>query len=130
MGRPAAKLGDQVVGTDIHIVLVPSPGGPVPTPTPLPFSGKITTGCSTDVLIEGKPAAIHGSVATNLPPHLPAGGSFAKPPDNRGTVIATSLSVLVNGKPLAKAGDQVLSCNDPVPAPTCSILTAGLVLVG
>ena len=24
--RPAAKQGDQVVGVDIHIVLVPSPG--------------------------------------------------------------------------------------------------------
>lgn len=130
MGQPAAKLGDQVLGTDVHIILIPSAGGPVPTPTPLPFSGKITTGCSKDVLIEGKPAAIHGSVAMNAPPHVPTGGTFAHPPDNRGTVIATSLTVLVHGKPLARTGDKVLSCNDPVPAPTCSILTAGLVLVG
>lgn len=130
MGQPAAKLGDQVLGTDTHIVMVPSPGGPVPTPTPLPFSGKIATGCSTDVLVEGKPAAVNGSAAVNLPPHVPTGGSFAKPPDNRGTVIATSLTVLVNGKPLAKAGDKVLSCNDPAPAPTCSVLATGSVLVG
>lgn len=32
MGQPAAKMGDKVVGMDIHIVMIPSPGGPVPTP--------------------------------------------------------------------------------------------------
>ena len=36
MGQPAAKQGDQIVATDTHIVLVPSPGGPVPTPLPHP----------------------------------------------------------------------------------------------
>src|SRR4051812_45141752 len=121
MGKPAAKLGDQVVGTDIHIVLVPSSGGPVPTPRSLPFSGRIMTGCSTDVLIEGKPAAVHGSVALNLPPHVPTGGTFQKQPDNRGTVIAIGPLVLVNGKPLAKSGDKVLTCNDPTPAPNSTI---------
>ncbi len=43
----AAKMGDKVIGTDIHIIMVPSPGGPVPTP----FNGTITGGCSTDVMI-------------------------------------------------------------------------------
>jgi uncharacterized Zn-binding protein involved in type VI secretion len=123
MGKPAAKLGDQVVGTDIHVVMVP-------TPTPFPFAGRITAGCSTDVLIEGKPAAVHGSLATNLPPHLPAGGPFQKPPDNRGTVIAVNPLVLVNGKPLARAGDKVLTCNDPAPAPTGTLVAVGLVLAG
>ncbi|WP_405059642.1 hypothetical protein OG474_43890 [Kribbella sp. NBC_01505] len=130
MGKPAAKLGDQVVGIDIHIVMVPSAGGPVPTPRSCPFSGRIMTGCSTDVLIEGKPAAIHGSVALNLPPHVPSGGTFQNPPDNRGSVIAIGPLVLVNGKPLAKAGDKVLSCNDPAPAPTCTVIATGQVLVG
>ena len=37
MGQPAAKQGDKVVATDIHIVNIPSPGGPVPTPLPHPF---------------------------------------------------------------------------------------------
>ena len=37
---PAAKQGDRVQAMDTHIVMVPSPGGPVPTPTPgHPFSG-------------------------------------------------------------------------------------------
>jgi len=47
----AAKMGDKVIGTDIHIIMVPSPGGPVPTPMPNPFNGTITGGCSTDVMI-------------------------------------------------------------------------------
>jgi len=38
-GKPAAKQGDLVVGIDTHIVMVPSPAGPVPTATPMPFSG-------------------------------------------------------------------------------------------
>jgi len=42
MGQPAAKQGDQVVATDVHIVLIPSPGGPVPTPLPHPFVGIIS----------------------------------------------------------------------------------------
>ncbi len=38
MAQPAARQNDPVTGTDVHIVLTPSPGGPVPTPVPLPFS--------------------------------------------------------------------------------------------
>ncbi|GAA0953222.1 PAAR domain-containing protein [Kribbella koreensis] len=130
MPQPAAKLGDQVIGTDIHIVLVPASGGSVPTPRSMPFTGRILTGCSTDVLIEGKPAAVHGSVAVNQPPHVPTGGTFAHQPDNRGTLIATGVLVLVNGKPLARAGDKVLTCNDPAPAPTSTIVATGQVLLG
>jgi len=126
----AAKQGDAVTGTDVHVVLVPSPGGPVPTPVPLPFSGSITGGCSTDVLVEGRPAAVLGSTATCSPPHVPVGGSFAVPPTNSGTVAAGSATVLVNGRPAARVGDPVLTCNDPVPAATSSISGAGTVSVG
>ena len=42
--------------------MVPSPGGPVPTPTPMPFSGDLSGDLSADVLVEGKPAAIQGSI--------------------------------------------------------------------
>jgi uncharacterized Zn-binding protein involved in type VI secretion len=130
MGKPAAKLGDKVVGTDIHIVMMPSPAGPVPTPTPMPFSGTITDGCSTDVLIEGKPAAVVGSKAVNMPPHVPAGGPFQKPPNNMGTILTGSPTVLINGKPAARAGDTVNTCNDPAPAPTGTIVATGQVLIG
>ena len=35
-----------------------------------------------------------------------------------------SPTVLVNGKPLARLGDQVATCNDPMDAPT-STITSG-----
>jgi uncharacterized Zn-binding protein involved in type VI secretion len=132
MPQPAARQNDPVTGTDIHILLVPSPGGPVPTPTPLPFTGQLMTGLSTDVLINGRPAAVQGSVAQNMPPHLcPPPATFSKPPTNQGRVLIGSPLVLVNGKPLARLGDQVATCNDPVDAPTC-VISAGSpdVLVG
>jgi uncharacterized Zn-binding protein involved in type VI secretion len=119
----AARQNDPVSGTDIHIVLVPSPGGPVPTPLPHPFSGMLVESLSADVLINGLPAAVAGSVARNLPPHLPTppGTSFSKPPTNRGTVQLGSLTVQINGKQAARVGDPVLTCNDPVDAPTGTI---------
>jgi uncharacterized Zn-binding protein involved in type VI secretion len=125
-----AKQGDQVVGTDTHIVMIPSPGGPVPTPLPHPFAGKITGGCSTNVMIGGMPAATVGSTATAAPPHVPQGGPFQVPPTNQGTVTQGSSSVLINNKPAARIGDPVTTCNDPAPAPTSSIVGAGTVMIG
>jgi len=127
---PGAKQGDQVVGTDTHIFMIPSPGGPVPTPLPSPFAGKITGGCSTNVTIGGMPAATVGSTATNAPPHVPQGGPFQVPPTNQGTVTQGSGTVLINNKPAARVGDPVTTCNDPAPAPTSSIVGAGTVMIG
>jgi uncharacterized Zn-binding protein involved in type VI secretion len=127
---PGAKQGDQVVGTDTHIFMIPSPGGPVPTPLPSPFAGMITGGCSTNVMIAGMPAATVGSTATNSPPHLPQGGPFQAPPTNQGTVTQGSGTVLINNKPAARVGDPVTTCNDPAPAPTSSIVGAGTVMIG
>lgn len=119
-----------MLGNDIHIVLVPTPGGPVTTPTPFPFSAKITDGCSTNVLIGGQQAAIVGSTTENQPSHVPASGTFSVPPTNRGTIMSGSTTVLINGKPAARAGDQVMTCNDPVPAPTGVIEAVNTVLIG
>lgn len=130
MGQPAAKQSDQVVATDIHIVMIPSPGGPVPTPLPHPFVGQLDGQLSADVNIEGKPAAVQGSTATNSPAHVPQGGPFQKPPSNSGTVQAGSPTVFVNGKPLARNGDPVTTCNDPADAPAGVIIAVGRVLVG
>lgn len=131
MGKPAAKLGDMVLGTDNHIVMVPSPGGPVPTSTPLPFSGKLAEQCSTTVLIAGCGAATVGSVALNVPTHVaPAPGNFSIPPTNRGTVQEGSTTVLINGKGAARAGDKVLTCADPVPALNGVIQGQCTVLIG
>ena len=80
MGQPAAKQGDQVIATDIHIVMIPSPGGPIPTPLPNPFTGQLDGALATDVKIEGKAA-----LTCNDPSDLPAG-----------TVVAVS-TVLIGG---------------------------------
>lgn len=128
MPQPAARQNDPVTGTDTHILLVPPSA--TPTPTPLPFAGQLMLSLSTDVLINGRPAATQGSIAQNMPPHIPP-FPFSKPPTNQGRVVIGSPTVLVNGKPLARVGDQVATCNDPVDLPVCTI-TAGSpdVLVG
>ncbi|WP_436500698.1 PAAR domain-containing protein [Actinokineospora sp. HUAS TT18] len=127
----AAKQGDKVVATDTHILMVPSPGGPVPTPTPLPFVGTITGGCSSNVMIGGAPAAVTGSTVTNNPPHIcPPPATFQKPPTNQGTVLKGSSTVLINNKPAARNGDKVNTCNDPAPLPQGTIIAAGTVIIG
>jgi len=130
MAQPAAKQGDEVVAVDTHVVMIPSPAGPVPTPVPMPFSGRLDGGLSADVLLDGKPAAVKGSTASNTPAHVPAGGPFQKPPSNKGTVNAGSSLVLINGQPAARSGDTALTCNDPSDAPNGTIIAAGTVLVG
>ena len=130
MGQPAAKQGDRVVATDVHIVMIPSPGGPVPTPLPHPFVGVLDGSLSSDVNIEGKPAAVQGSTASNTPSHIPQGGPFQTPPANKATIQLGSATVLINGKPAARTGDTALTCNDPADLPAGTVVAAGTVLIG
>ena len=131
MGQPAAKQGDQVIATDIHIIMNPSPGGPVPTPTPHPFVGIVNGGLSTNVMIMGMPAATVGSTAQNTPPHVPIGaGPFQVPPTNQATITMGSTTVFINKKPAARAGDTAMTCNDPAPAPLGKVVAVGTVLIG
>jgi uncharacterized Zn-binding protein involved in type VI secretion len=129
MGAPAAKQGDQVVGMDTHLILVPGTP-PVQTAVPMPFSGILDGGLSTDVMIMGMPAAIMGCTATNTPPHVPTGGSFVKPPTNKATVIMGSATVFINGKPAVRAGDTAMTCNDPADLPVGKVVAAGTVMIG
>ncbi len=127
MTKHAAKEGDKVTGTDTHVVVV---SGQPPAPTPLPFNGVLDTSLSPDVLIEHKPAATVDSVATNTPAHVPPpGGSFQKPPTNKGTVVAGSGTVLINHKPAARAGDEVETCNDPKDAPVGKVVATSTVRI-
>lgn len=130
MGVPAAKQGDQVVGLDTHVIMIPSPGGPVPTPMPMPFTGQLDGALASSVNIDNKPAAVKGSTASNQPQHIPAGGPFQKPPSNQGTVDAGSDTVFFEDQKAARMGDQVKTCNDPSDAPNGVIIAAGTVLVG
>jgi len=130
MGQPGAKQGDQIVATDTHIVMVPTPGGPMPTPLPHPFLGQLDGSLSADVNFDGKPAATQGSTATNSPPHVPQGGPFQSPPKNRGEVMLGSTTVMVNGKPAARNGDTALTCNDPADLPVGQVIAVGTVMIG
>lgn len=130
MGQPAAKQGDQITAIDTHIVMIPSPGGPVPTPLPNPFTGIIDDKLSANVKIMGMPAATVGSVADNAPSHIPQGGPFQAPPTNQGEIISGSATVMINGKPAARAGDTALTCNDPSPLPVGVVVATGTVLIG
>ncbi|HEX4939582.1 MAG TPA: PAAR domain-containing protein [Candidatus Kapabacteria bacterium] len=130
MGQPAAKKGDQIVGTDTHIVMIPSPGGPVPTPLPHPFTGQIDDALSSDVNIDGQPAAVVGSKASNMPSHIPQGGPFQTPPKDKAEIQMGSSSVFINGKAAARNGDTALTCNDPADAPVGTVIAVGTVNIG
>jgi uncharacterized Zn-binding protein involved in type VI secretion len=130
MGQPAAKQGDQITGVDTHIIMIPSPGGPVPTPLPHPFNGLIDGSLSADVKVMGMAAATVGSTATNTPPHIPQGGPFQVPPSNRGQIIMGSATVMINGKQAARNGDTANTCNDPADMPVGTVIAVGTVMIG
>ncbi len=128
MAQPAAKAGDSIVAQDQHQIQPPGPSGPFMSL--FPFYGRLDGNLSNNVMIEGKPAAVKGSTATNTPRHLPQGGSFVRPPSNRGEILAGSRSVLINGKPAARNGDQAETCADPMPNRAGRVVAAGTILVG
>jgi uncharacterized Zn-binding protein involved in type VI secretion len=133
VGQPAAKQGDQIIATDIHIVLVPAPPGPpVPTPLPHAFAGVIAGALSSNVFIMGRPAAVVGSTADNTPPHLPTppGTAFQAPPLNRSTIQLGSFTVRINSKPAARHGDTAMTCNDPMDLPGGTVVAVGTVFIG
>lgn len=128
MGKPAAKQGDHVTATDYHLIQPPGPSSPVLVPHQ--FNGVLMSNLSTDVKIEGKPAATVGSVAQNQPPHIPIGGSFVIPPQNTADIVLGSVTVMINGKQAARAGDKAKTCNDPCPLPVGTVQASGTVMIG
>ena len=107
MPQPAAKQGDRVMGVCTHLIQPPGPTSPVMVPGHV-FNGILTSGLSTDVFIEGRPAAVVGSEAVNTPPHVPIGGTFVNMPlvTNRATITVGSPTVLINGKQAARNLDM------------------------
>lgn len=127
MGQPVAKSGDQVVGLDTHIVMIPSPGGPIPTPMPLPFSGHIDGGTIAGVFVDDKEVAVEGSTATNQPHHIPAAGQFQKDPSNKATIKGASSSVFAGDHGVARNLDGAECCNDPADQQTGNVVASGSV---
>jgi uncharacterized Zn-binding protein involved in type VI secretion len=130
MGHPAARRNDHVVATDTHLIIPPPPAPPFPIAVPHPFRGVIDNGLSRNVRINGQPAATVGSTATNTPRHVPIGGSFLRPPSNRGSITQGSTTVRINGRPAARAGDTATTCNDPVDEPVGHVVAVSTVLIG
>jgi len=128
MGQPAAKQGDKITAMDQHDIVTPS-GATLPA-KPHPFAGIINGGLSSNVKIMGLPAATKNSTADNTPIHVPDGGTFAKPPTNKGTIIIGSATVLINGKPAARNGDTAMTCNDPTDLPKGKVVAVGTVNIG
>src|SRR4051794_8148772 len=99
MGLPAAKHLDPVLGVDTHIILIPTPAGPVPTPLPHPYVGMLLDPMDyipkvgTAIRVNGVPRAVAGTSGMATPPHIPMGGPFAKPPTNESEMFMGSMSV-------------------------------------
>jgi uncharacterized Zn-binding protein involved in type VI secretion len=130
MGMPAANAQSTLMATDTHIVMIPSPGGPIPTPLPSPFVGMLNLQTAPTVNVGGQPSAVVGTQAQNNPPHIPAGGPFQKPPANLGEVTMGSSTVFFGGKAAARATDMAKTCNDPAEMPIGQIIAGGTVFVG
>jgi uncharacterized Zn-binding protein involved in type VI secretion len=132
MALPVANGSFTVVGSDTHVVLVPTSGGPVPVPLPHAFAGRLRASLCPSVKIGGQPAATEGSVAQNQPAHIPTapGTAFQRPPANRGSVAMGSPTVKIGGRACARSGDPVNTCNDPADAPVGRIVGAGTVRAG
>jgi len=121
---PAIKHMDMLMGFDTHIVLVPTPAGPVPTPIPHPYVGMIMEPMDyapvvgATVFINGLPRATAGTAGQALTPHFPMGGAFAIPPSNESEMFMGSATVITEGEPQSFATCPVLSCQDiGLPAP-------------
>ncbi len=128
MGQPAAKQGDQIMATDMHLIQPPGPTSPVLIPHP--FAGMIDGKLSSDVNIMGMPAATQGSTATNTPAHIPSGGTFVNPPSNQAEIQLGSQTVNINGNPAARNGDTAMTCNDPSDLPMGTVMAVGTVMIG
>ena len=134
MGRAAAKKDDRITAKDNH--LIREVVGTVVTQKPLnlDFNGIIDGSLSSNVMINGKPAATKRSSATNSPRHelqLLPNQSFVAAPSNQGTITDGSGSVRINGQPAARDGDPAETCHD-LPGATAKVAVAGnaSVLIG
>lgn len=111
----AAKAFDPLAGVDIHIIQPPGPVPPVPVPHPFigilldPFDFAPIIGST--VSVNGLPRATAGTGGRCLPPHIPIGGVFVKPPANECDVFMGSSTVLADDEPLSFLGMPALSCH-------------------
>lgn len=127
MGKPAARMGDQMLQTAPHCHAPIHPPAPVPTPVPHPGLPLAIIKGAPNVMIGKMPAAraTDMSAPCMLPGCVPGGP---------GMISLGSTTVLIGKLPAARAGDMTLhsSCVAPIPSPTGKILPPGCptVLIG
>lgn len=114
----AARMTDKTMHNSPHCHAPIHP--PAPTPTPLahpPQPYAIVSAVSPNVFINQLPAA---TVTSMTVPCMQASCVPAGP----GIVAMGSATVVINGKPAARAGDMVTwaSCVGPIPSPTGKII--------
>ena len=129
----AAKLGDKVIGKDIHLTKIPSGNGYIIVPMTYPYIGNIYKDTSTNVYVNSKQAATIDSQSIARPSHVAYGMGFARNPDNKGIVIKGSSTVFINGKKAARNFDTVSTCDDVVSKPINSnskIVCNSTVIIG
>ncbi len=130
MSSPVAKENDEVVGVDLHIVLVTVGGVQVPLMLPSTFRGPLSRDLASSVFVDNKAVALVGSGADNTPSHIPSGGQFQREPANEGTVAEGSDSVFANSRAVARSGDPVECCNDPSNRNSGNVIAGGSVFSG
>ena len=131
MGMPAAKHGDKVIATDIHIILIQAPPGPpIPVPVPHSFTGIIDGNLSHNGKIGGMPAATVDSTATNTPLHVPQGGPFQKSPSNKATINMGSATVNIRESAAPRYVDPAITNNDPSDMLIGKVIAVGTVFAG
>lgn len=114
---PAVTHMHPVLGVDIHIIQPPGPVPPVPIPHPyvgivfdpadyMPVIG-------STVSIHGLPRGIAGTASKAIPPHIPIGGVFVKPPvGNEAEIFMGSSTVSMDGDAASFMALPALSCQD------------------
>jgi RHS repeat-associated protein len=118
---PANKHLDPIVGVDIHIVLIPTPAGPVPTPLPHPFVGMVMDPMDyipivgATVLVNKIPrgnSTTAGMLGTKI--HIPLGGphQMAATIGHDSANFFGSSRVVCEGSYMSASGFMVMSCND------------------
>ncbi|MQA92536.1 MAG: hypothetical protein GEU90_20330 [Gemmatimonas sp.] len=127
MGKPAARMGDQVIQMVPHCHAPIHPPAPVPTPIPHPGLPLLIIKGSPTVLIGNMPAArvTDMTIPCMLPGCVPGGP---------GLIAMGSTTVLIGGLPAGRVGDMTAhaTCVAPIPSPTGMVMPPGCptVLIG
>lgn len=125
MGKPAARVTDQMMQNNPHCHAPIHPPAPTPTPVPHPPMPLmiIPPGCPT-VLIGKVPAArvTDMSIPCVLVPCVPGGP---------GMIAMGSFKTMIGKLPAARVSDMTshASCVAPIPAPVGKVMPPGCVSV-